>query len=95
MLTETPAPIVSLHDIERAQKHVVDLREDLRRCMNRVDANRAGGHLLDNTVRDSFRLAQSLRKSEARLQNLKARRAESMNARTLATVPVSEGEASL
>src|SRR6185436_16330741 len=76
MFAAQPARAVSQADIQRVQKHVVDLREELRRCLNRADANRNGGHLLDNIVRESLRLSQSLRKAETRLQNLKARRAE-------------------
>jgi hypothetical protein len=78
MFAEQPARAVSQADIQRVQKHVVDLREELRRCLNRADANRNGGHLLDNIVRESLRLSQSLRKAETRLQNLKARRAEDL-----------------
>jgi hypothetical protein len=76
MFAAQPARAVSQADIQRVQKHVVDLREELRRCLNRADANRNGGHLLDNLVRESLRLSQSLRKAETRLQNLKAKRAE-------------------
>jgi hypothetical protein len=78
MFAAQPARAVSQADIQRVQKHVVDLREELRRCLNRADANRNGGHLLDNIVRESLRLSQSLRKAETRLQNLKDRRAEGL-----------------
>src|SRR6185436_8695587 len=78
MFAAQPARAVSQADIQRVQKHVVDLREELRRCLNRADANRNGGHLLDNIVRESLCLSQSLRKAETRLQNLKARRAEDL-----------------
>jgi hypothetical protein len=76
--------VVSVIDIERARKQVTDLREELRHCMNRVEANRNGGHLLDNIVRDSFRLAQALKKSEARLKNFKTKRDEALKARDTA-----------
>jgi hypothetical protein len=78
VLTEKPLPVVSPDDIERAAKRIADLREDLRRCMNRIEANRNAGHLLDNTVRESFRLSQAITKALARLQALKARRAEAL-----------------
>jgi hypothetical protein len=75
---DSSAAVVSVADIERARKHVNDIREELRCCMNRVEANRHAGHLLDNTVRDSFRLAQALKKSEARLKSFKTRRDEGL-----------------
>jgi hypothetical protein len=84
MLMDSSAAIVSVTDIDRVRKQVTDLREELRRCMNRVEANRNGGHLLDNIVRDSFRLAQALKKSEARLKNIKTRRDEALKAREAA-----------
>jgi len=79
MLTDTPPPNVSLSDISRVRKQAEDIREELRRCMNRVEASRNAGHLVDNTVRESFRLSTSLKGIEARLQNLKTRRAEGRN----------------
>jgi len=81
MPVDSSAIMISVIDIERALKQVTDLREELRRCMNRVEANRNGGHLLDNIVRESFRLAQALKRSEARLRNFKARRNEALKAR--------------
>jgi hypothetical protein len=88
MLMDSSAAVVSVTDIERVRKQVNDLREELRRCMNRVEANRNAGHLLDNTVRDSFRLAQALKKSEARLKNFKTRRDEALKAREAAGPPL-------
>jgi len=88
MFAEQPARAVSQADIQRVQKHVVDLREELRRCLNRADANRNGGHLLDNIVRESLCLSQSLRKAEMRLQNLKARRAEDLRPAEAPPAPV-------
>jgi hypothetical protein len=89
MLAEKPPRVISREDIQRATKQVTDLREDLRRCMNRVEANRNGGHLLDNTVRESFRLSQAIKKAVARLQTLKDRRDEASRA-SEATVPAVE-----
>jgi thermostable 8-oxoguanine DNA glycosylase len=81
MLIDTPPPNVSLNDIRRVHKQAEDIREELRRCMSRVEASRNAGHLIDNTVRESFRLSTSLKNIEARLQNLKTRRAESRTTR--------------
>ena len=82
MLTDTPPPNVSLNDIRRVHKQAEDIRDELRRCMNRVEASRDAGHLIDNTVRESFRLSTSLKRIEARLRNLKTRRAESRSTPT-------------
>jgi hypothetical protein len=87
MLTATPPPNVSLSDIRRVHKQAEDIREELRRCMNRVEASRNAAHLMDDAVRESFRLSTSLKRIEARLRNLKTRRAETRTTRAAEAAP--------
>jgi hypothetical protein len=79
MVRENTDQFVSLNDIQRVQRQIVDLREQLRRCVTRLDANRNAGHLLDNTMRDSLRLARAIAKCQARLEQLHSRRSAALN----------------